>query len=220
MFTGIIEALGKVAAIESRGQDLRMEFEATGLDLSQTLLGDSIAVNGVCLTVISLSSDRFSADVSLASIRHSSLAQLQPGSRVNLERALTLSKPLGGHLVSGHVDGVAVVTRAFDEGRARRFWLSAPEHLARYIAARGSITIDGVSLTVNEVDGASFSLNLVPHSLAKTTLSQLKVGQQVNIEVDLLARYLERLLSAGQNPATRSGGISLDFLRQHGFYQE
>jgi len=219
MFTGIIEALGRVSRIESAGQDLRMEFDTGSLDLSQTLLGDSIAVNGVCLTVVSLASARFSADVSVASLKHSSLGQLQPGSAVNLERALTLSKPLGGHLVSGHVDGLATVVRAYDEGRARRFWLELPPELSRYVAARGSICIDGVSLTVNEVESNLFSLNLVPHSLAKTTLQQLKLGQQVNVEVDLLARYLERLLSSA-SAAKASSGISVDFLREHGFYQE
>lgn len=220
MFTGIIEAIGRVARMESRGDDLRLSLHTGGLELSQTLLGDSIAVNGVCLTVVQLTVQGFSADVSVASLRHSSLADLKPGSAVNLERALTLTKPLGGHLVSGHVDGVAEVLSLYDEGRARRFWLQAPANLARYIAARGSICIDGVSLTVNEVEGSRFSLNLVPHSLAKTTLQHLAVGQKVNVEVDLLARYLERLLTGGQASEPAASGITLDFLRQHGFSRE
>jgi riboflavin synthase len=218
VFTGIVEAVGRVAAMQSKGADRRVSIETSGLDLSDVKLGDSIAVNGICLTAVALPGDGFAADVSAETLQRSTFAALQPGSRVNLEKALTPTTRLGGHLVSGHVDGIGEVIERRDEGRSVRFRIKAPDELARYIALKGSITVDGISLTVNGVDGAVFELNLVPHTLQETTMVDYGVGRQVNLEVDLIARYLERLLlgEAAARPAG-SGGITEAFLAEHGF---
>ncbi|MGM0593706.1 MAG: riboflavin synthase [Pseudomonadota bacterium] len=219
MFTGIIEALGSVAAIAPQGGQMRIRLNTGGLDLADVALGDSIAVNGVCLTVVSLSAAGFSADVSAETLRHSSFSELRVGSPVNLEKALTPTTRLGGHLVSGHVDGVGVLLERQAAGDSVQLRLRAPDNLARYIARKGSITVDGVSLTVNEVEGAHFTLNIVPHTLAETTLAGCVSGQRFNLEVDLLARYLERLL-LGERAAEPSGaGISEAFLAEHGFFK-
>jgi riboflavin synthase len=217
MFTGIVEAVGTIAGLESRGRDLRVTVASGRLDLADVQLGDSIAVNGICLTAVALTGSGFVADVSAETLEHSTFAALQAGSRVNLEKALTPSTRLGGHLVSGHVDGVGEVIERRNEGRSVRFRIKAPDGLARYIATKGSITVDGISLTVNGVDGAVFELNLVPHTLQETTMHAYGTGQRVNLEVDLIARYLERLLmgEAAARPAT--GGISEAFLAEHGF---
>lgn len=217
MFTGIIETVGTIAALQSQGEDLRVRIHSGGLDMSDVALGDSIAVNGICLTAVVLEADGFSADVSAETLNHSAFSHLKVGSRVNLEKALTPSTRLGGHLVSGHVDGVGEVLQRNNDGRSIRFQIQAPKALARYIARKGSITIDGVSLTVNDVSGASFILNIVPHTLAETTLQDCRVGQKVNLEVDLIARYLERLV-LGDRAAQEGGeGISESFLAEHGF---
>lgn len=218
MFTGIIETLGTIAAMEPLGGDLRLKVRAPGMDLADTQRGDSIAVNGVCLTVTALAAEQFAADVSRESLSVTTLGDLGVGDRLNLERALTLSTRLGGHLVSGHVDGVGEVLSMRQEARSTRVRIRAPDGLARYIAAKGSITIDGTSLTVNGVDGAIFDVNIIPHTWDLTRFSVYKVGTRVNLEVDLVARYLERLLlgdRAAQSEA--SGGLSEPWLAEQGF---
>lgn len=215
MFTGIIQAQGHVRRTEARGQDVRLTLATGKLDLSRARLGDSIAVNGCCLTAMALGADEFSADVSLESLRLTTLGGLNPGDPVNLEMALTLQTPLGGHLVSGHVDGVGRILSRYDEGRAVRFQVEAPSELARYIASKGSIAVDGVSLTVNVVEDQRFMLNLVPHTLQETIAARYRSGTRVNLEVDIVARYLERLLN--QQGAAAHQGLTEDSLRRQGF---
>ncbi|NKF24729.1 riboflavin synthase [Solimonas marina] len=195
MFTGIIETLGRIVTIEAVGGDTRMVFEAPGL-LVGAQLGDSIAVNGVCLTAITLDGDCFAADLSAETLNLTTAGRWQTGAAVNLERALTPSKPLGGHMVSGHVDGVGTLVERFEDARSTRMRFEVPAALARYVARKGSICIDGVSLTVNDVEADRFGVNIIPHTLTHTSLGGLQVGQAVNLEVDLIARYLERLLEA------------------------
>lgn len=217
MFTGIIIATGTVAAIESRGADMRLRVATGKLDAQRLSLGDSVAVNGVCLTVAECTGDGFWADVSAETLRCTTFGELRRGERVNLEPALTLATPLGGHLVSGHVDGIGAVRKRWDEGQSVRFVIEAPAPLARYIAVKGSICIDGISLTVNRVEGALFELNIVPHTLAQTTLGERQAGSKVNVEVDLVARYLERLLLGERAADANASNITLDFLAAHGF---
>ena len=216
MFTGIIQALGHIAQLEKQGQDARLVLNTGKLDLSDVQLGDSIAVNGVCLTVIDFDAHSFSADVSAETLSCTSLGNLQQSSAVNLEKALRLADRLGGHLVSGHVDGLGELVEIKAIGQSQRLRIQAPESLAYYIAEKGSICIDGISLTVNKVENRQFELNIVPHTLKETTLSQIKTGQSVNLEVDVIARYVERLL---QNPQLKSENTSIDqaFLARHGF---
>jgi riboflavin synthase len=218
MFTGIIETLGTVAAMELRGGDLRLTVRAPGLDLAGARLGDSIAVNGVCLTVTALDGERFSADVSRESLSVTTLGDLGIGDRVNLEQALTLATRLGGHLVSGHVDGVGEMLAMEADARSTRVQFRAPDPLARYIAAKGSITIDGASLTVNHVDGATFDVNIIPHTWGLTRFSVYRIGSRVNLEVDLVARYLERLV-LGERAAESGSNSSLSehWLAEQGF---
>jgi len=214
MFTGIVHSEGVVGAIEPRGGDVRLRIQCPELDPESASLGDSIAVNGVCLTAVELSTTGFAADVSRESLKLTTLGELRSGQRVNLERALTLATPLGGHLVTGHVDGVGEIVERRQEARSVQFRISAPGELAHYIARKGSICIDGVSLTVNEVDGPSFTINIVPYTLEVTNASDWKPGLRVNLEVDIVARYLERLLGGRE-----AGGVSLDTLRENGFAQ-
>jgi len=183
----------------------------------KTDLGDSIATNGVCLTVVALTGRGFSADVSRETLSLTTLQRLRPGTRVNLEKALTLQTRLGGHLVSGHVDGVGEVVSRRNDGRSIRFRIKAPVDLAKYIAHKGSICVDGISLTVNAVDGAEFELNIVPHTLQETTLGDFMPGRRVNLEVDVIARYLERLLLGERAAQPTAGGITTTFLAEHGF---
>jgi riboflavin synthase len=218
MFTGIIEAVGKVAAKQPKGGDRRLHIAAGKLDLQDVKLGDSIAVSGVCLTVVDLTGDGFWADVSRETLERSVLGDLVPGATVNLERALTPTTRLGGHLVSGHVDGIGTVTEYYQDGRSWRLRIQAPNQLARYIAEKGSICVDGVSLTVNSVDGALFDLNIVPHTLQETTMAGYRVGRRVNLEVDIIARYLERLL-LGEAAARSGGRLSATLLREQGFWK-
>lgn len=215
MFTGIIEAVGEIAALEPRGGDLRLRIRTGKLDLGDVKLGDSIAVSGVCLTAVALLGDGFWADVSAETLSRTVLGELRGGDRVNLEKALTPSTRLGGHLVSGHVDGIGAVLERREDARSWRFTLRAPPELARYIAEKGSICVDGVSLTVNRVRGADFELNIVPHTLAETTFGDYRPGRRVNLEVDLIARYLERLLLADGGAGPR--GLTEDLLRRRGF---
>ncbi|MDM8564581.1 riboflavin synthase [Candidatus Halobeggiatoa sp. HSG11] len=211
MFTGIIQAVGKIAQRQTTGTDARLYIKATQLDWSNVQLGDSIAVNGVCLTAVVLPGDGFWADVSNETLLHTTLGKLTIGSTINLEKALTPQMHLGGHIVSGHVDGVGIITSCYEEGRSIRLNIKAPTELAKYIAPKGSICVDGISLTVNTVQQSEFSLNIVPHTQERTTLAEIKVGQQVNLEVDIIARYLERLLLDKQESVDKS------FLQQHGF---
>ncbi len=199
MFSGIIEAVGKVLSLERRGADMGLHIDSGSLDLEDVSIGDSIAVSGVCLTVTALPGAGFRADVSAETLAHTTLGELEAGSAVNLEKALTPSSRLGGHIVSGHVDGVARVVQRWEEGCSVRFRVRAPVELARYIARKGSVCVDGVSLTVNRVQGAEFELNIVPHTLRQTTMGSYRPGRRVNLEVDIIARYLERLLEGGED---------------------
>ncbi|MEN9898381.1 MAG: hypothetical protein RLZZ66_2030 [Pseudomonadota bacterium] len=216
MFTGIILAVGKIAAIESSGGDVRLTLHTGKLPLDDVVLGDSIAVNGVCLTAIALGKDFFSADVSNETLSRTSLAHAKIGAPVNLELALTPTTRLGGHIVSGHVDGIGTVMEKKNDGRSIRFTLKAPDELAKYIAQKGSICIDGISLTVNHVNGALFDINIVPYTLKETTLNYAVAGTQVNLEVDLLARYMERLMK-GEAAAKPYSAVTMDLLQNSGF---
>lgn len=191
MFTGIIQAIGRIQDHTARGSDARLVIAGGGLDFSDVAIGDSIAVNGVCLTAVALTADSFTVDVSAETLRVTT--GFPQGAEVNLEKALRLADRLGGHLVSGHVDGVGSVHRFKPVGESHRLDIDAPAELARYLIRKGSITVNGVSLTVNAVDGARVSLNLIPHTLHMTTLKHLSAGSRVNLEVDMIARYVERL---------------------------
>jgi len=214
MFTGIIEAIGQLRTRQDKGGDVRIEIASGTLDLSDVKLGDSIAVNGVCLTVTQCLKEGFCADVSRETLSLSTLGNLRTGSPVNLEKALLATSRLGGHWVSGHVDGVGEVLSRKENARAVEFRIRAPAELAKYIAHKGSITVDGISLTVNAVSGAEFALTLIPHTIKRTISQHYQAGTKVNLEVDLLARYLERLLQ-GEKPT--NGGISEAFLGEHGY---
>jgi riboflavin synthase len=218
MFTGIIQAIGSIASLEQRGGDMRIGINTGKLPLADVCPGDSIAVSGVCLTVIEQSGSRFYADVSGETLDPTIIGELAVNDPVNLEKALTLETRLGGHLVSGHVDGIGTVVQRSADSRSVRFTIQAPDELARYIAIKGSICVDGVSLTVNGVDGACFELNIVPHTLEETIMSDYRGGRRVNLEVDLIARYLERLLqgAAAAQPGT-GGAITRELLESCGF---
>lgn len=216
MFTGIIEAVGTLRKLERKGDDIRLTVASGKLDLNDVRLGDSIATNGVCLTVVQQLADGYVADVSAETVSLTGFAHYKVGTKVNLEKAVTPTTRLGGHMVSGHVDGIAMVEQCLVRGQAIEFWLAAPAELGRYIAHKGSITIDGVSLTVNEVDGSRFRLTIVPHTAGETTLIDLQAGDKVNIEVDLIARYLERLMNY-DGKDSKSGGITMEMLARAGF---
>lgn len=202
MFTGIIQSIGQLLASEDRGGDRRMVFSSGTLGLDDVDAGDSIAVSGVCLTALDIAADRFAADVSLETLGLTTLGTLQPGAAVNLEKALRLSDRLGGHLVSGHVDGIGHVVDIHADARSQRWVFEVPPNLARYIAGKGSVCIDGVSLTVNEVDHLRFGVNLIPHTQQVTTFGERRIGDAVNIEVDLMARYAERLIDFREKTQT------------------
>jgi len=201
MFTGLIEGVGRLAAREMRGGDARLRIDVGTLpwgDGADVRLGESISVNGTCLTVVSFDATGFDADASNETLALTTLGELPAGRALNLERAMRPSDRLGGHLVSGHVDGVGTVVHAWNDGRAQRWLFAVPAPLRRYIAAKGSICVDGVSLTVNGVDDNGFEVALVPHTLAHTAFGDTRPGDAVNLEVDMLARYVERLLAARQ----------------------
>lgn len=218
MFTGIIEAVGSIRSIEPKGGDVRLRIATGKLDLGDVKLGDSIATNGVCLTVVELPGDGFVADVSTETLARSTLSGLKVGAAVNLEKALQPQSRLGGHIVSGHVDGIGEVVGREASARAVLFRVQAPKELAKYIAEKGSITVDGISLTVNGVHGAEFDLTIVPHTVQETNIGSWQPGTKVNLEVDVIARYLERLL-LGEKAAQPDGqkGITLGFLAANGF---
>ena len=225
MFTGIIESIGSVDELKLLGSEWRLKIRCPGLDLSDVQLGDSIAVNGCCLTVTELGNNNFCADVSNESISLTTFQYLKSGAKVNLEKALTPQTRLGGHLVSGHVDGVGELLSQTSDGGSWRLAFRVPDALARYIAQKGSICIDGTSLTVNTVEGASFSVNIIPHTQQATVIHTYRAGQRVNIEVDLIARYLERLILGDRAAQSDKGGsstqdatgLSKAFLAEHGF---
>lgn len=216
MFTGIILAVGKIKNIEQKSGDVRLSIDTGKLSLADAALGDSIAVNGICLTAVELSEHGFVADVSNETLARTNLKQATTGTPVNLELALTPQTRMGGHIVSGHVDGLATLVEKKSDGRSIRFKFKAPDNLAKYIAEKGSIAINGISLTVNTVDGAVFSVNVVPHTLKETTLGAIEVNDAVNIEVDLLARYMERLMK-GEAAAQCTSRVTEDLLKESGF---
>ena len=206
MFTGLIQAVGRIAQIEKGEQDIRLRIETGKLPLKDVALGDSIATSGVCLTVTELPGDGYWADVSPETLSLTTLGTKGIGDSVNLETSLTLNTPLGGHLVSGHVDGVGQIEAIIEDARFWRVKVAAPENLARYIAMKGSISVDGTSLTVNQVEGASFELTIIPQTWEETVFSDYVVGSPVNLEVDVIARYLERLSQFDQRGPESADG--------------
>ena len=218
MFTGIIEAVGTIVAMTNKGQDVSLRIQSGKLDLADVKLGDSIATNGVCLTVVQLPGDGYVADLSAETLKRTGFVHYRPGQSVNLEKALMPTSRLGGHLVSGHVDGVGEVVAITPLGRAVEYWIEAPAELARYIAEKGSITVDGISLTVNSVEGARFRLTIVPHTTQETTIAQWRVGSRVNLEVDVIARYLERLILGDKAAKPQaSSNVTMAMLAENGF---
>lgn len=215
MFTGIIEAVGKIQRMEPTGGDMRLIIDASALDMMDVQLGDSIAVNGVCLTAVEFDQTSFVADVSNETISLTTLKNLKTGSPVNLEKALLPTTRLGGHLVSGHVDGVGTVIDIAEDARSVRYTIKVPEELKKYVAVKGSICVDGTSLTVNMVNDDCFEINIVPHTQEKTIIKNYKAGTEVNLEVDLVARYLERLLMSGSD--NKHKDLNLDVLVRAGF---
>jgi riboflavin synthase len=215
MFTGLIEDLGTVRELRRSGASARLAV-ATAIPAADLVLGESIAVNGVCLTVVTIGSDFFVADVSPETLDCSTLGQLTADRRVNLERALRLSDRLGGHLVSGHIDGIGEVAGRVRDGNAERFTIRAATSLTRYVVDKGSIAVDGISLTVNQVQGDRFELAVIPHTLEVTTLGGRRVGSAVNLEVDLIGKYVERLLGLRQESGNERG-LGLETLAKHGF---
>lgn len=219
MFTGIVEEMGKIKSITRGSQSAVLAIEASKV-LEGSRIGDSIAVNGVCLTVISISSREFTADVMAETLRRSSLGTLQRGSRVNLERAMAADGRFGGHIVSGHIDGTGIVASMRKEDNAVWVAIDTTEQLLKYIVEKGSIAIDGISLTVAQVTESGFSVSLIPHTGAETTLLQKKPGDIVNLENDIIGKYVERLLAFGgkeQDTGKEQGNITMDFLAKHGF---
>lgn len=211
MFTGIIKAKGSITAMQQQGGDVRMTVSSDGLPWSDFEIGESISVNGVCLTAVALNDNGFDTDVSVETLDVTALGDLTTGSDVNLEPALGVGERLGGHLVSGHVDCVGSVTSRSADARSIRLTIEIPAEFSRYIAKKGSVCVDGVSLTINEVSGNTFESNIIPHTADTTIIDGYAVGTAVNVEVDMLARYIERLLGKDDD------GISLEFLKAHGY---
>ena len=211
MFTGIIKTMGTISALEKRGGDVRLSVRSDGLPWADYEVGESIAVNGVCLTAVALHGDGFDTDVSVETLDVTGLGDLDVGSSVNLEPAISLGERLGGHLVSGHVDCTGKVVSVASDARSIRLGIEIPTEYARYVAKKGSVCVDGVSLTVNEVSGNTFELNIIPHTAEVTIIGDYRKGTVVNVEVDLLARYLERLL------VQDGDGITIDLLKAHGY---
>jgi riboflavin synthase len=215
MFTGLIEDLGKIRTLRKGNDSVRLTV-ATDLPMEEIRLGDSIAVNGICLTVVSSGGGTFTADVSPETVNCTTLSELVPGSTVNLERALRLSDRLGGHIVTGHVDAVATVADRSQEGNALRFNFRLPLEANRYLVEKGSVAIDGISLTVNTVTDEGFSVAVIPHTLTRTTLMDKGVGARVNIETDIIGKYVERLFGGRSADSVRSP-VNIEFLAKHGF---
>lgn len=215
MFTGIIQAVGTLAAITPKGEDISVTVEVGKLDMSDVKLGDSIATNGVCLTVVDYSDSHYSADLSLETLQKTGFAHYQVGDSVNLEKAMLPTTRFGGHIVSGHVDGVGEIVERSSVGRAIEFWIAMPAEISKYVAEKGSITVDGISLTVNALRKNGLKLTIVPHTGGETTIADFHVGRKVNLEVDVLARYMERLLTS-QSEQPQSN-LTMEFLQQNGF---
>lgn len=218
MFTGIVEAVGTILAITPKGEDVTITVDAGQLDMSDVHLGDSIATNGVCLTVVAFDECSYRADLSLETLKRTGFSQYQVGDAVNLEKAMLPSTRFGGHIVSGHVDDVGVIVDRQPVGRAMEYWIEVPPHLTRYIAEKGSVTVDGISLTVNDIRKNGFKITIVPHTSQETTVDSFVVGRKVNLEVDVIARYLERLISGKteqvDSPESR---ITMELLQKNGF---
>ncbi|MFT6899974.1 MAG: riboflavin synthase [Colwellia sp.] len=219
MFTGIIEAVGTIQAINITGQGARLVISTGLLDMSDVKLGDSIATNGICLTVVAFDSSTYSVDVSNETLTRTGFVDYQTGQSVNLEKAMLPTTRFGGHMVSGHVDAVVAISSIEHNGNSIEYWLEMPSDLAPYIAEKGSITIDGTSLTVNSVTDNQFRLTIVPHTTAQTIITHYKVGTKVNLEVDLIARYIERLLTKkdASTVDNYSAGVTHDLLARSGF---
>ncbi|HEY5604327.1 MAG TPA: riboflavin synthase [Gammaproteobacteria bacterium] len=220
MFTGIIQSVGFIEASQRKNNDLRLTVNTAKLPVADLAPGDSVAVSGICLTVVEKTTHGFVADVSGETLSRTIAGQWRTGERVNLELALTPTTRLGGHWVSGHVDGIGEVVKRWSDGRSERFVVNAPAGLAKYIAEKGSISVDGISLTVNAVTGSEFELNIVPHTLRESTMGDYAAGRKVNLEVDVIARYLERLLlgdKAAEKSQSSAQAIDKTFLAQHGF---
>lgn len=217
MFTGIVEAVGTLTAITPKGEDISISVDAGTLDMSDVKLGDSIATNGVCLTVVAFDDHSYSADLSLETLKKSGFAHYKVGDKVNLEKAMLPTTRFGGHIVSGHIDGVGEIVERNAVGRAIEFWVAIPAELSRYIAEKGSVTVDGISLTVNDLRKNAFKLTIVPHTSQETTIDQFQVGRKVNLEVDVMARYLERLLQGRREAEQPESRITMEFLQQNGF---
>ncbi|WP_394247888.1 riboflavin synthase [Vibrio profundi] len=217
MFTGIVEAVGTLKAISPRGEDITITVSAENLDMSDVKLGDSIATNGVCLTVVEFNENSYSADLSLETLKRTGFVDYQAGDKVNLEKAMLPTTRFGGHIVSGHVDGVGEIIERNQVGRAVEFWVEMPSELSKYVAQKGSITVDGISLTVNDLRKNAFKLTIVPHTSSETTIDQFQVGRKVNLEVDVLARYMERLLQGQQEESQPESKLTMEFLQQNGF---
>lgn len=218
MFTGIVEAVGTISAIIPKGEDVTITVDAGKLDMSDVHLGDSIATNGVCLTVVQFDQRSYSADLSLETLKRTGFTQYQVGDKVNLEKAMLPSTRFGGHIVSGHIDDVGTIVDRQPVGRAMEYWIDVPSRLSRYIAEKGSVTIDGISLTVNDVRKDSFKITIVPHTSQETTVDSFVVGHKVNLEVDVIARYLERLITGkSEETATPESRITMDLLQKNGF---
>ena len=218
MFTGIIQSIGTIESIDKKSEgDVSLGIDTGDLDLSDSNPGDSIALNGVCLTAVKLEAQGFVADVSIETLNKTSLAHINNGSRVNLEKALTLNTALGGHLVSGHVDGMATIVGVQKEARSTRYCFELAAELQHYIAEKGSVTIDGTSLTVNQVDGNQFAVNIVPHTAQNTIFGYYQIGTGVNIEVDIIARYLERLITGKAGSKQASDQQLMTSLAKSGF---
>ncbi|WP_064605595.1 riboflavin synthase [Photobacterium sp. J15] len=216
MFTGIIEAVGTITALTPKGADISVTVDSGKLDLSDVKLGDSIATNGVCLTVVELTGKGYIADLSLETLKRTAFVDYKAGQKVNLEKAMLPTTRFGGHMVSGHVDDVAEIIERTHIGRAIEFWVKAPAHLAKYISEKGSVSVDGISLTVNAIRGDEFMLTIVPHTAAETTMESFQVGRKVNLEVDVIARYLERLM-LGEKAADKKSEVTMDLLAKTGF---
>ncbi len=216
MFTGIIEAVGTLRTITPKGEDISVTIDAGKLDMSDVKLGDSIATNGVCLTVTAIGEQSYQADLSVETLKKTGFVDYRAGDKVNLEKAMLPTTRFGGHIVSGHVDAVGEVVERNQVGRSIEFWVQMPEQLSKYVAEKGSITVDGISLTVNDLRKNAFKLTIVPHTTSETTIDKFQVGRKVNLEVDVLARYMERLLQA-QSPSEPESRISMEFLQQNGF---
>ncbi|MDE1349311.1 riboflavin synthase [Vibrio aestuarianus] len=217
MFTGIVEAVGTLAAITPKGEDISVTVNVGNLDMADVKLGDSIATNGVCLTVVDFGSHHYSADLSLETLNKTGFTAYQVGDKLNLEKAMLPTTRFGGHIVSGHVDGVGEIIERNSVGRAIELWVAMPNELNKYVAEKGSVTVDGISLTVNELRKNAFKLTIVPHTSEETTINDFHVGRKVNLEVDVLARYMERLLQVQRGEDAPESKITMEFLQQNGF---